>query len=189
MTTAIVLKGYPRLSETFIAQEILALQRAGLDLGIVSLRHPTDSAVHPVHRLIDAPVNYLPEYLWREPIRVLRCWRRVRRLETYAEARRAWRRDLARDPTPNRIRRWGQALVLAAELGPEVDRLYAHFLHTPSSVARYASTLRRHSVVRFGARRRYLDHPRMGIAGKARQRRVGADLHQGKPGIPVAPCP
>ena len=142
MTTAIVLKGYPRLSETFIAQEILALQQAGLDLSIVSLRHPTDSATHPVHRRIDAPINYLPEYLWREPVRVLRSWWRVRKLETYAEARRAWRRDLARDLTPNRIRRWGQALVLAAELGPEVDRLYAHFLHTPSSVARYASILR-----------------------------------------------
>ena len=39
---AVVLKGYPRLSETFIAQEILALERAGLALDIYSLRHPTD---------------------------------------------------------------------------------------------------------------------------------------------------
>ena len=29
---AFVLKGYPRLSETFIAQEILALERRGLDI-------------------------------------------------------------------------------------------------------------------------------------------------------------
>ena len=51
---AFVLKGYPRLSETFIGQEIRALERRGLDIRIVSLRHPTDRAIHPVHREIDA---------------------------------------------------------------------------------------------------------------------------------------
>jgi len=53
---AFVLKGYPRLSETFIAQEIRALEERGLDIRIVSLRHPTDPATHPVHREIRAPV-------------------------------------------------------------------------------------------------------------------------------------
>ena len=60
---AFVLKGYPRLSETFIAQEIRGLEQAGLDIRIVSLRNPTDKDVHPVHREIKAPVLYLPEYL------------------------------------------------------------------------------------------------------------------------------
>jgi glycosyltransferase involved in cell wall biosynthesis len=32
--------------------------------------------------------------------------------------------------------------VLAAELPPSIERLYAHFLHTPASVTRYAATLR-----------------------------------------------
>ena len=63
----LVLKGYPRLSETFIAQEILELERAGLEIDIVSLRHPTDKHIHPVHREIAAPVFYLPEYLYQEP--------------------------------------------------------------------------------------------------------------------------
>ena len=52
---AVVVKGYPRLSETFIAQEILGLERHGLALTIVSLRHPTDLALHPMHRDIRAP--------------------------------------------------------------------------------------------------------------------------------------
>jgi len=43
---AFVLKGYPRLSETFIAQEIEALEVRGLDILIVSLRQPTDKTVH-----------------------------------------------------------------------------------------------------------------------------------------------
>lgn len=141
-TVAFVLKGYPRLSETFIAQEIRALERHGLDIRLVSLRHPTDPAVHPVHREIEAPVLYLPEYLRDEPGRCIRAWRQARHLPGYRRARALWRRDLARDPTPNRVRRFGQAMVLAAELPDEVGRLHAHFLHTPASVTRYASVMR-----------------------------------------------
>ncbi len=139
---AFVLKGYPRLSETFIAQEIRALEQRGLDILIVSLRHPTDPATHPVHQQIKAPVLYLPEYLKDEPRRVWRGWRRARRMAGYGAARRAWLRDLLRDPTPNRIRRFGQAVVLAAELPADIGQLHAHFLHTPASVARYAAAMR-----------------------------------------------
>jgi hypothetical protein len=46
---AFVLKGYPRLSETFIAQEIAALEQLGLNIRIVSLRHPTDKRQHSVN--------------------------------------------------------------------------------------------------------------------------------------------
>jgi len=141
-SVAVVLKGYPRLSETFIAQELHALEQAGLALRIVSLRAPTDRRVHPVHRLIRAPVCYLPEYLWRAPGRVLAGWRVARRLPGWRAARAAWLADLRRDPSPNRVRRFGQALVLARELPGDVVRLHAHFLHTPASVARYAALLR-----------------------------------------------
>jgi glycosyltransferase involved in cell wall biosynthesis len=137
-----VLKGYPRLSESFIAQEIHALERRGLDIRIVSLRRPTDRHRHPVHREIRAPILYLPEYLHEAPLRLLRGWRAARRLPGYQAARRAWFADLARDPTRNRIRRFGQALVLAAELEAGVAQLHAHFLHTPASVARYTALLR-----------------------------------------------
>ena len=139
---AFVLKGYPRLSETFVAQEIAALEERGLDIRIVSLRHPTDKARHPVHGQVQAPVLYLPEYLKDEKRRVLAGWRRARLLPGYAKARRVWLADLVRDPTPNRIRRFGQALVLAAELAPDIGHLHAHFLHTPATVARYTALMR-----------------------------------------------
>jgi glycosyltransferase involved in cell wall biosynthesis len=138
---AFVLKGYPRLSETFIAQEILALEQRGLGILIVSLRHSTDRAIHPVHEAIRADRLYLPEYLHQEPSRVWRGWRRARRLPGYGRALRVWLADLRRDPTPNRVRRFGQALVLAAELPGDVGHLHAHFLHTPASVARYAGLI------------------------------------------------
>jgi len=141
LRVAFVLKGYPRLSETFIAQEIAALERRGLDITIVSLRRPTDTRRHPVHAEVRAPLLYLPEYLLLEPLRVLRSWLKVRKSAKYKETCRLWLRDLRRDPTPNRVRRFGQALVLAAELPPGIERLHAHFLHTPASVARYAAML------------------------------------------------
>ncbi|NQW12325.1 MAG: glycosyltransferase family 4 protein [Alphaproteobacteria bacterium] len=138
---AVVLKGYPRLSETFIAQELLGLQQRGVELRIISLRRPTDAETHPAHRAITAPVDYLPEYLHQEPRRVLRAWSHARRLPGYTAAWAAWWRDLRRDPTPNRARRFGQACVLAAELDPRYRRIHAHYLHTPSSVTRYAALM------------------------------------------------
>jgi glycosyltransferase involved in cell wall biosynthesis len=139
----VVVKGFPRVSETFIAQEIAALERRGLRLTIVSLRHPYDALTHPIHREIVAPVLYLPEYLRDAPGRVLRghwaAWRR--NPARYRRSLRGWLRDLARDPTPNRVRRFGQAGVLAAELPPGARLLHAHFLHTPASVARYAAAM------------------------------------------------
>lgn len=139
---AFVLKGYPRLSETFIAQEIQGLEERGLDIQLVSLRHPTDKTVHPIHREIKAPVCYLPEYLHQEPARVMAGWRKARRLPGYPQAWAKWVRDFKRDPTRNRARRFGQACVLAAELPQNIERLHFHFLHTPASVTRYAAIMR-----------------------------------------------
>lgn len=139
---AVVVKGYPRLSETFIAQELLALQQRGLPFEIWSLRRPTDKAVHPMHQGISARVTYLPEYLHRAPLRVLRGFLASLRLSGFAATMRQFRRDFARDRTLNRLRRLGQAFVMARELPEDIGHLHAHFLHTPASVARYAATLR-----------------------------------------------
>jgi glycosyltransferase involved in cell wall biosynthesis len=139
----VVVKGYPRASETFIAQELAALERRGIRLTIVSLRRPYDQVTHPVHRAIMAPVLYLPEYLVDAPFRVLAGHRRAFKRDAgrYLASLGQWLRDLLRDPTPNRVRRFGQAGVLAAELPSGATHLHAHFLHTPASVARYAAIM------------------------------------------------
>lgn len=142
MPLAVVVKGWPRLSETFIAQELVALEKAGHKFELWSLRHPTDTKTHPLHDQFKAKVNYLPEYLWQEPDRVWHARQRARALPGYARAYDIWRKDLRRDVTPNRIRRFGQACVMATELPASTRGIYAHFLHTPSSVARYAGIMR-----------------------------------------------
>ncbi|WP_170604535.1 glycosyltransferase family 4 protein [Ruegeria arenilitoris] len=139
---AVLVKGWPRLSETFIAQELVALQNAGHSFDIWSLRHPTDTKRHPLHDKFRGQVHYLPEYLYDEPNRLDAARGIAVHLPGYEAAYRIFRKDLRRDPTHNRIRRFGQACVLAAELPAGTRALYAHFLHTPSSVARYAAIMR-----------------------------------------------
>ncbi len=137
----VVVKGYPRLSETFIAQELRGLELAGLDLVIVSLRRPTDRKRHVVHDEIRASLTYLPEYLYQEPLRVLRGVWMASKHTGFRPAFRAFLRDLSRDFTPNRARRFGQAAVLVAEWPVGGSWLHAHFIHTPASVADYAAQI------------------------------------------------
>ena len=139
---AVLVKGWPRLSETFIAQELVALEEAGHRFDIWSLRYPTDKKRHPLHDRLQAHIRYLPEYLYEDPTRVWAARAAARHLPGYDQAYAIWRADLRRDPTTNRIRRFGQACVLAHEMPADVRGLYAHFLHTPSSVARYAAIMR-----------------------------------------------
>jgi glycosyltransferase involved in cell wall biosynthesis len=137
----VLLKGYPRLSETFIAQELRGLELAGFRLELVSMRRPTDKKRHPVHDEIEAPVHYLPEYLHEEPLRVARALIHWIGKPTFRKAAAAFLKDLPRDISRNRFRRFGQALVLAREWPQGADWLHVHFIHTPAAVARYASQL------------------------------------------------
>ncbi|MEF2553681.1 glycosyltransferase family 4 protein [Aurantimonas sp. A2-1-M11] len=139
---ATIVKGYPRLSETFIAQEIAGLEDRGVAQLIVSLRQPGEARVHPVHRRIAAEILYLPEYLKDDPARVKAGRDFAARQPGYAAARTMFEADLARDPTANRYRRFGQACVLARELPDDIAWLHTHYLHTPASVTRYAATIR-----------------------------------------------
>ena len=139
---ATIVKGYPRLSETFIAQEILGLEKRGIAQLIVSLRHPTEGKVHDLNREIAAEVLYLPEYLQDDPPRVRAARKWAEEQAGYRDALKAFSADLKRDPTVNRRRRFGQACVLARELPDDVDWIHTHYLHTPASVARYAAMIR-----------------------------------------------
>ena len=98
--------------------------------------------MHAINRQITADVLYLPEYLHDEPARVFRAWRWARTQPEYERAFAAFLQDLKRDRSRNRLRRFGQALVLARELPGDVDWLHCHYLHTPASVTRYASMIR-----------------------------------------------
>lgn len=55
-----VVKMYPRFSETFIVNEILAHEAAGLDIDIISLRAPVDGRFHDMLARVRGSVTYMP---------------------------------------------------------------------------------------------------------------------------------
>jgi colanic acid/amylovoran biosynthesis glycosyltransferase len=55
-----VLKRYPRYSETFIVNEILAHETAGLEIEIFALRPSSDTHFQDIIARVRAPVHYLP---------------------------------------------------------------------------------------------------------------------------------
>lgn len=138
---AVVVKGYPRLSETFIAQEILGLERRGIGILIVALRKPYDPFIHDLHRQISAEVMYLPEYVRDDPARVARARRWAEKQPTYRSAKALFDLDFARQSNADRQRRWAQGCVFAHELPDDITWIYTHYLHTPCSAARYAAHL------------------------------------------------
>ena len=135
---AILVKGYPRLSETFIAQEIAGLEDRGLDTADRLAAPAGRGRVHPVHRRITADILYLPEYLKDDPARVARRPRLCRAPAGLSRRRaRIFEADLARDPTANRHRRFGQACVLAARTAGR-RRLAPHPLSAHAGLGRRA---------------------------------------------------
>ena len=60
MRVGYVLKRYPRYSETFIVNEILAHEEAGLEIEIFALRPPSDTRFQDCIARVRAPVRYIP---------------------------------------------------------------------------------------------------------------------------------
>lgn len=56
---AYILKRFPRLSETFIANEIIALERRGFEIAVFSMKDPKEK-VHSFLARMQSPVHYLP---------------------------------------------------------------------------------------------------------------------------------
>ncbi|HAJ46845.1 MAG TPA: colanic acid biosynthesis glycosyltransferase WcaL [Alphaproteobacteria bacterium] len=143
MTTClcIVVKGFPRISETFITNELEQLESMGLQFTLTALRQPSGDPNHGAGHNLKASVQYLPEYLTDAPAVFASSWRGAATLPGFSMAWAQFQRDWVRDPTANRVRRFGQACILAASLPPMIRHIHAHFLHTPGSVARYASAM------------------------------------------------
>lgn len=137
---AYILKMYPRFSETFIVNEILELERQGVDIRIYSLRKPDDGRFHASLAQVKANVIYTPEYPDKELERVQKAESVVmtarpeayHQLRTYAESR----------GQPYAIKRFQQACVIAAHLlNHPVDGMHAHFASSATRVANYVHHL------------------------------------------------
>ena len=144
-TIGYILKGYPRISETFISNEIHLLEQLGFSLHLFSMREPRESFTHENVNQIRAAVDYLPSTLLLPLPRLLyHNFKLAReRPQAYSEAFRLMITRFRRKKKVATIKHLLQAgyLVHALLPGTGVRHLHAHFAHSPTSVALFAHKL------------------------------------------------
>ncbi len=140
-----ILKGYPRISETFISNEILLLEQLGFSVHLFSMRRPRESFSHESVQKIQADVDYLPESLLLPLPKLLyhNIQIAVNRPGAYREALKTALRRFSRTRRSATFKHLLQAGYLVNRLLPrrQIIHLHAHFAHSPTSVAMFAARL------------------------------------------------
>jgi glycosyltransferase involved in cell wall biosynthesis len=133
-----VLRKFPVLSETFILNEILALEQRGVNVHIFALAPSRDPRFHEGVGRLKATIHYVPGSL---EIPVL--LRQAKRLAGHDS--KCFRRQLLKvlgTGRPKLLWRFLQAAYIADRARREgVAHLHAHFANHPATVARLASGL------------------------------------------------
>ena len=136
----VVNAGWPRISTTFVAQELVGLEKLGLRLWLATYGR-SDSNTHAIDRKLQAPIHRLPRRP-RATLRFARAWLRVRNRPGYAKARELLKAELALGSRKRTLRAFARGVILAGEMPADVRMVYAHFLDAPTSHALYAATIR-----------------------------------------------
>ncbi len=139
---AYVLKRYPRLTETFILNEIRAMERLGERLHIFSLLPPEPPPHHPMVAEVRAPVTSPPDgWIAKLKLHSRSHWRSVRvaPLRYARTLALAMRRTMTSRHPLSLWRQFARAGVLADMCRREgVRHIHAHFANAPTSVAHFA---------------------------------------------------
>ena len=141
-----IIRSYPRLSQTFIVNEILALEQLGVQLHLFPITNPHEPIVQAQVASVRAPIDYLEQARGRGPAALRRDHLALLRAapQRYAQARAyvAWRADLDQGyTTATRAECFDQAVYMAALLrreaqaGRPISHLHAHFAHDPTLIA------------------------------------------------------
>lgn len=137
---AVLVHEFPKLSETFVLHDLLALERAGVKLTVFSVRRPDQPVQHEAVRQLQAEVRYLPDLAGRQRRLAVRA---TAALLAFRDPK-TFFRGLAQiyassDYTRLRL---NQAILLAGELERlGAPALYIHFLHKPATIGRFAALL------------------------------------------------
>ncbi len=127
-----VVKRYPRFSETFIVNEILAHEAAGLNVDIFALYPPNDTHFQDAIARVRAPVTYITA----DGLRGADLWAALDRLG--GEYPDVWRSlALARGCDARTV--YQAALLTIAIRQRGITHLHAHFATVAAQVARLAS--------------------------------------------------
>ena len=136
----VVADRWPRFSSTFVAQELVGLEKEGLTLWLATFGQP-DKVNHAIIDELQAPIHRLPNTPWKS-FRYWKALAKVRRWPGYGRAKAMLKADLAYGKKPKRLKKYfGRAVVLAAELPADTRVIYAHFLNLTTTIARYAAAI------------------------------------------------
>jgi glycosyltransferase involved in cell wall biosynthesis len=135
----VLVNGFPRLSETFVLQELLDLESRGLRLALVALSDPGELVRQGDLDRLRASVTHLPAASSIPRRRKLGAHARL--LEHNARGYLAARRELRDSPdyTPGVLDRASVLAAGIAALGS--PPLYIHFAHKPCTIGRFAARL------------------------------------------------
>ncbi len=133
-----LLKRFPRLSETFVINELAALHDRGMTVEVFSLHHPEPDQQKALLRDLDLPVWYLPDRTMLRTLSVVK-----RNFSRGDERRASLRRWLGGTSTTRRHATMQfQAAALAALAQKRgIRHLHAHFASDATTVALLASRL------------------------------------------------
>ena len=133
-----VLRKFPVLSETFILNEILALEAHGVPVQIFSLQRPSDPRFHEDLAKLKASVYYAPE------ISDLKAVLRQNKLasQRYGQSYRSTFARTLKGTRPRDYWRFLQACYIANQARRfQLTHIHAHFANYPASVAMLASQI------------------------------------------------
>ncbi|MDX1927828.1 MAG: glycosyltransferase family 4 protein [Pirellulaceae bacterium] len=132
---AYVVKRYPRFSETFIVNEILAHEASGLAIDIFSLRPPVDTHFQDLISRVRAPLTYLSD----GQVKAADLWAAMRKASGIVSD---FTEGIEKALTCNSVLDVYCGVELAIHcIKRGVTHIHAHFASSPASVAQIASHL------------------------------------------------
>ncbi len=140
LRVAYLVKRFPRLSETFVLNEILELKRVGLDLRLYALMDPQEKLVHHQAAGLHREVVYLhdrehPLHSW---LRLLAGAARQGLSNPVGALRVLWALVSVHRSLPS-LRHALEGMWLARDMRQRrITHLHAHFVHSPGAVAFFA---------------------------------------------------
>jgi glycosyltransferase involved in cell wall biosynthesis len=145
-TLGYILKGYPRISETFISNEILLLEKLGFTMRLFPMRKPRESFSHASVKEIQARVDYLPTELLPDFHRLLlpNIFLAVKKPKQFKETLRTAAQGISKGKELATLKHLLQAGYLTnnhLERDTKIAQLHGHFAHSPTSVTMFASLL------------------------------------------------
>ncbi len=134
-----LVKTFPKVSETFVLQEILALQDEAYDMAIFSLQNPTDDKFHHAFNSVKVEVNYLTPEFWRR-------WQSIKiHLRLITQQFCTYWNTLYLSLIKNddaSLEQFFQAVYLTGLIQKQgIQHLHVHFASEPAGLAELASRL------------------------------------------------